>query len=108
MFRNKDVSGIAAIHHPLCHVDPSAGHVRLLIQISYLVDRAAVHHPSAASTSVRLDRCLCNCSVISIAHKTGASGLFEKQARRRRLSESQQLAFRLRETGLLRPDAPFL
>ena len=32
-FGNKDVSGIAAIHHPLRDVDAGAGDIGLLVQI---------------------------------------------------------------------------
>ena len=38
----QDVSGIAAIHHPLRHVDAGAGDVGSLIDIDDLIDRAAV------------------------------------------------------------------
>src|SRR6266550_3477541 len=38
----QDVSGIAAIHHSLRHVDSSAGDVGSLIDIDDLIDRAAV------------------------------------------------------------------
>ena len=44
----KNVAGIAAIHHSLRHVDARAGHVRPFVYIHYAADRAAVHahaHP---------------------------------------------------------------
>ena len=42
-FGNKNVSGIAAIHHPLRDVDAGAGDVCLLVQIGDFVDRPAVN-----------------------------------------------------------------
>ena len=42
MSRNKNVSGVAAIHHPLRDVNACAGDIGLLIEVSDFVDRAAV------------------------------------------------------------------
>ena len=39
----QDVPGIAAIHHPLRHVDAGAGDIGALVYIHYPADRAAVH-----------------------------------------------------------------
>jgi len=38
----EDVPGVAAIHHPLRHVDAGAGDVGSLIDIDDFIDRAAV------------------------------------------------------------------
>ena len=46
VFGEQNMSGIAAIHHPLGDVNSSAGNVRLLIEIGDLVNRSAVNaHP---------------------------------------------------------------
>ena len=46
VFGEQDVAGIAAIHHPLRHVDAGAGDVGSLIDVGDLIDRAAVDsHP---------------------------------------------------------------
>ncbi len=48
VFREKNMSGITAIHHPLGNVDSSPGDIGLLVQISDFIDRAAVNshaHP---------------------------------------------------------------
>src|SRR5258705_11323252 len=42
-FGNQNVPRIAAIHHPLRDVNPSAGNVGLLVEVGYLVDRSAVN-----------------------------------------------------------------
>jgi hypothetical protein len=41
--RHQNVSGIAAIHHPLGDVNSGTGHVRPVVDIFNLIDRAAVH-----------------------------------------------------------------
>ena len=42
----KNVTGVAAIHHPLRDVDARAGNVGLFVQINDFIDRAAVNaHP---------------------------------------------------------------
>jgi hypothetical protein len=42
------VTGVAAIHHSLRHVDPSAGDIRSVIDIDHAADRAAIDaHPQA-------------------------------------------------------------
>src|SRR5690349_7166615 len=38
MFGKENVSGIAAIHHPLRDVDPSAGNVRLFVEIGDFIN----------------------------------------------------------------------
>src|SRR5207248_2766765 len=46
MFRQKNVAGVATIHHSLGQVDPSAGHVRPFVHINHTTDRSAVNaHP---------------------------------------------------------------
>jgi hypothetical protein len=46
MFRQKDVTGIATVHHPLRDVHPSASDVCPIIDIRNLIDRTAVNsHP---------------------------------------------------------------
>ena len=39
----ENVPGVAAIHHPLCHVDPSAREISLIIYIRDRIDRAAMN-----------------------------------------------------------------
>ena len=40
------MSGVAAIHHPLRHVDPSAGEIGVIVHIDHPAHRTAVHaHP---------------------------------------------------------------
>ena len=41
--REQDVTGVAAIHHPLRHVDAGASHIGAAVYIDHPVDRAAVH-----------------------------------------------------------------
>jgi hypothetical protein len=43
MFGQKNVTGIAAIHHPLGEIDSGAGDVGLLVQIAHFIDRPAVN-----------------------------------------------------------------
>jgi hypothetical protein len=44
--REKNVSGVAAIHHPLRHVNAYSSNVTLIIYIGDLIHRAAVNpHP---------------------------------------------------------------
>jgi hypothetical protein len=46
MFRQKDVPGIAAIHHSLGNIDPGTGYVRFLINIRDSVNGTAMNsHP---------------------------------------------------------------
>ena len=45
-FRKKDVTGITAIHHPLCDVNAGTGDVLALVHIGDVMHRAAVNtHP---------------------------------------------------------------
>src|SRR5438094_5955103 len=45
-FREKNMSGIAAIHHPLRHIDAYSSNVALIIYIGDLIHRSAVNsHP---------------------------------------------------------------
>ena len=43
MFGEQDVTGITAIHHSLCDVDPTAGDVRASADISDFADRTAMN-----------------------------------------------------------------
>jgi hypothetical protein len=44
--RQKNVAGVATIHHSLGQVDPSAGHVRPFVHVHHTTDRPAVNaHP---------------------------------------------------------------
>jgi len=44
--RQKNVSGIAAIQHPLCNINSGAGYVRFVVHIGDPINRAAVNpHP---------------------------------------------------------------
>jgi len=45
-FRQKNVPGIAAIHHPLRHVDSRAGNIRPITNINDRIHRAAVNSHS--------------------------------------------------------------
>src|SRR5260370_37197014 len=46
MLGKQNVTAIAAIHHPLRDVDPGAGNIRLLVQVTDFIDGAAVNaHP---------------------------------------------------------------
>ena len=46
MFGEKNVPGVAAIHHPLRHVEAGTGEIGLTVHIDHAADRAAVHaHP---------------------------------------------------------------
>src|SRR5439155_13826820 len=46
MFRKEDMSGVAAIHHPLRHVEAGAREVGMTIHINHAARRTAVHtHP---------------------------------------------------------------
>ena len=47
MLGEKNVAGVAAIHHPLRHVDAGTGHIGATIHIDHAADRAAVAHPCA-------------------------------------------------------------
>ena len=39
----KNVTRVATIHHALRHVDAGAGHIRPVVHIDNLIDRAAIH-----------------------------------------------------------------
>ena len=56
MFRKKDVTGIAAIHHPLRDVDSGAGDVGLFVQVGNFVDRPTVNSHSNAKLGMTLQR----------------------------------------------------
>ena len=66
----EDVPGVAAIHHPLGHIDSGAGDVGSLVHIDHPANGSAVNaHPKL--------QCGCSFSarLISKAHCAGASGL---------------------------------
>ena len=46
VFGEKNVTGIAAIHHPLRHVDASAGDIGLFVQVGDFVDWTAMNSHS--------------------------------------------------------------
>src|SRR5262249_33860901 len=73
MFRNEDVTGIAAIHDALGDVDPSTGYVCLLVQVGDFVDRTTVDTHAHPNLGMTLE-----CLAISSAQSTGASGLLRK------------------------------
>src|SRR6266478_7622880 len=73
MPREKNMSRITAIHHPLGDVDASTGDVGLFVQISDFTDRPAVNTHSDSKFRMTFSALL-----ISKAHKTGASGLVRK------------------------------
>jgi hypothetical protein len=60
VFRNvrgqKNMSGIAAIHHTLRHIDSRTGYVRFLIDVRDPVDRAAVNSHPQLDTRMILQR----------------------------------------------------
>src|SRR5205823_14991337 len=39
----KDVTGVATIHHPLGHVDAASGHIGALVYVHHTADRSAVN-----------------------------------------------------------------
>jgi hypothetical protein len=53
-FREKNVAGITAIHHPLRDIDPRSGNVCLLVQISDFIDRTAVNAHAHAKFGMTL------------------------------------------------------
>ncbi len=54
--RKKNVTGIAAIHHPLRQVDPRAGDVAAPAHIGHFTHRPAVHPHPHRNLRVRLER----------------------------------------------------
>ena len=52
MFGEKNVPGVAAIHHPLRHVDSGTGEIGLTVHIDHAADRAAVHSHSKLNRRV--------------------------------------------------------
>ena len=99
MFRNEDVTGIAAIHDALGDVDPGAGNVRLLVQIGDFVNRTTVDahaHPNLGMTLECLGdflgakyRCL---RVVTESKRAAVTG-----------RQSQQLSFSFSGAVLLGP-----
>ena len=58
-FGNKDVSGIATIHHALRDVDSRSGNVRLFVQVGNFIYRAAVNAHADVQFRMALE-CLAN------------------------------------------------
>ena len=54
--REQNVASVAAIHHPLRHVDPSASDIRPLVHIRYLIDRTAVNSHAKLNRGMTLQR----------------------------------------------------
>jgi hypothetical protein len=50
------VPSVAAVHHPLRHVDAGASHIRPPVHIDYAADRAAVYAHSQAKFRMFLER----------------------------------------------------
>ena len=49
MFGKQECAGIAAIHHPFCHVDSGAGEIGPFVHIDDAANRPAVNtHPQVA------------------------------------------------------------
>src|SRR5438034_2871756 len=47
MTGKKNVSAVAAIHHPLCRVDAASGYVGAFVHVHYATDRSTVNaHPN--------------------------------------------------------------
>ena len=53
MFGEKNVTGVAASHHPLRHVDSSAGNVCALVHVDDPADGSAVHAHSQGQIEMR-------------------------------------------------------
>ena len=69
----EDVPGIAAIHHPLRHVDPGPGDIGPPTDVGHFAHRSAVDaHPH------RKSGCFRNACAISSAHRAGSSALWWK------------------------------
>jgi len=56
MFGEQYVTGIAAIHHSLRHVNPTTGDVRASADISYFTDRSAMNSHSYRNVGMGLER----------------------------------------------------
>ena len=70
MLREENVPGVAAIHHPLRHVDPGPGDVVAPAHIGHFAHRPAVNaHPHRSSG------CFRSASAISSAQRAGSSAL---------------------------------
>ena len=94
----KNVSGIAAIHHPLRDVDAGAGNVGLFVQVGDFIDRAAVNSHSHVKFGM-IFQCLADFQRAQHRRfRTGAKNERAAVAGR----QAQQLAFRFGDTELLR------
>ena len=97
------MSRVAAIHHPLCDVDPGAGNIGLFAQVGDFVHRPAVNsHPNAKfgmtfEFPANLQR----------AQTPVLPGWCEKRARRHRQSASAATCLLLRRDGTAQSRARF-
>src|SRR5438093_605323 len=92
MFGKQDVTSIAAIHHPLREIDSGAGDIRLCIEISDLVNWAAVDSHSNVQLGMTFQR-FCN-------FQSAKDWCLETVAKDKRAAvtsrQTQQFAFRFR------------
>ena len=70
MLRDKNVPGIATIHHALRNVDAGAGEIRTLIHIRHAANRTAMH-PHAHGKARRIRQSACNCDRAAHRHIRG-------------------------------------
>ena len=90
--------GVAAIHHSLRDVDPGAGDVGLLVQISDFIDRPAVNSHANANFGMILQLLADLQRTQNWRFRTGSKN--QRAAITSR--QTQQLAFRFGDTELLR------
>ena len=69
MFGQQDVTGVAAVHYSLRHVDSSPGDIRPLVDINNSADRTAVYAHAQPQFWMFLER------PADLERATGASGL---------------------------------
>ena len=104
MPRQKDVAGVAAIHHSLGDVDPGAGDIGLLVQIADLVNRTAVHTRADFQFWMTL-QCLADFHGAE-NRRLRAVAKNQRDAVARR--QAQKFSFRFRLFELFRPADDFL
>jgi hypothetical protein len=56
MLRQQNVSGITAVHDPLCHVDSSSSHVPFSRYVDHTTNRSAVYAHSQPELRMLLER----------------------------------------------------
>src|SRR5437763_2881645 len=99
MLGEQNVTGITAIHYPLRDVDSGSGDIRLLIEITDFIDRAAVNphaHPQFGMTfefPANFDR--------TEDRRFGAGAENERAAVSS--GQAEEFAFRFSQAELLRP-----